>query len=76
MAARSASPHRTPVILLTLQEMMRLTSMSRSMIYELMGVSKFPKPVRVGARAVRWIADEVKTWIATRPRAGSDRPQR
>ena len=49
-------------------------ALSRSVIYELMAESPFPKPIRVGDRAVRWIEDEVVEYIASRPRAGSERP--
>ena len=33
-----------------------------------------PKPIRIGSRAVRWVEQEVLDFIASRPRAGSDRP--
>lgn len=75
MPGRS-SPYPTPVVLLTLRAVIRMTSIPRSTIYALKAAGQFPEPVRVGARGVRWIADEVTAWIATRPRAGSDLPVR
>ena len=60
--------------LLTLREVTEATAQSRSVIYALMAESRFPKPVRVGTRAVRWIEDEVAEYIASRPRAGTERP--
>ena len=60
--------------LLTLREVTAATALSRSAIYALMAESRFPKPIRVGTRAVRWIEDEVADYIASRPRAGSERP--
>jgi hypothetical protein len=41
-------------------------------IYELMGDGTFPKPVRLGERAVAWLESEVDAWILTqadKPRA-------
>lgn len=60
--------------LLTLRDVTAATALSRSAVYALMADSRFPKPIRVGARAVRWVEQEVLDFIATRPRAGSERP--
>ena len=60
--------------LLTLRDVMAATALSRSAIYALMAESRFPKPIRIGSRAVRWVEQEVLDFIASRPRAGSDRP--
>ena len=68
-AAASGMPR-----LLTLRDVTEATALSRSVIYDLMAESRFPKPLRVGDRAVRWIEDEVIEYIASRPRAGSQRP--
>ena len=59
--------------LLPLRDVIEMTAMSRSQIYALIAVGEFPRPVRVGVRAVRWIEDEVIEFVATRPRAGSER---
>ena len=74
MLGRSA-PRLTPA-LLTLREVIEVTSIPRSTIYERMTAGQFPRPVRVGARGVRWVAREIYAWIDTRPRAGSDLPVR
>ena len=58
--------------LLTLREVTAATALSRSSVYALMAESRFPKPVRIGTRAVRWVEREVVDFIASRPRAGSD----
>ena len=60
--------------LLTLRDVMAMTALSRSAVYALMAESRFPKPIRVGTRAVRWVEQEVADFIASRPRAGSERP--
>ena len=60
--------------LLTLRDVTAMTALSRSAVYALMAKSRFPKPIRLGTRAVRWVEQEVLDFIASRPRAGSDRP--
>ena len=62
--------------LLTLRDVTAATALSRSAVYALMAESRFPKPIRIGSRAVRWVESEVLDFIASRPRAGSDRPPR
>ena len=81
----TTDPHTPPVQpaagaamprLLTLRDVTAATALSRSAVYALMAESRFPKPIRIGARAVRWVEQEVLDFIATRPRGGSDRPAR
>ena len=61
--------------LLTLRDVTRMTAPSRSAVYALMAESRFPKPMRIASRAVRWVAQEVLDFIASRrARAGSYRP--
>ena len=57
--------------LLKLNEVVRLTSLSRSEIYRQMDEDHFPRPVRVGLRlrAVRWLRSEIEEWVRQRPRA-------
>jgi prophage regulatory protein len=41
--------------------------MARSTIYDLLRDDpSFPKPVRIGRRAVGWIESEIDTWLAER----------
>ncbi|MCH7830219.1 MAG: AlpA family transcriptional regulator [Proteobacteria bacterium] len=56
----------TDVTLLRLRDVMARTGLSRSAIYEKMGKSEFPKQVSLGARAVAWPDDAVKSWIQSR----------
>ncbi|MCY3845321.1 MAG: AlpA family phage regulatory protein [Acidobacteria bacterium] len=62
--------------LLTLREVKEITHLSRSVIYDLMERGLFPRPIRVGRRAVRWIEREVVEFIARCPRAGGGRPSK
>ena len=60
--------------LLTLRAVTQATALSRSAVYALMAESRFPKPIRIGSRAVRWVEQEVLDFIASRPRGGTERP--
>ncbi|WP_211460828.1 AlpA family transcriptional regulator [Collimonas silvisoli] len=42
------------------------TGFKRAHIYNLMSLGKFPKPVRLGIRAVGWDSVEIDQWIADR----------
>jgi len=52
--------------ILRLPEVKGKTGLSRSSIYEKMQRSEFPPPVKLGERAVGWIAAEVEDWVRTR----------
>ena len=43
------------------------TGLSRSTIYGMMDRNEFPRPVRIGRRAVAWPESVVKAWLAERP---------
>jgi len=42
------------------------TGFKRAHIYSLMQEGKFPKPIRLGIRAVGWDSLEIDQWIAER----------
>ena len=56
----------TDVTIWRLPVVMARTGLSRSAIYEKMAKSEFPKNVSLGARAVGWPDDAVKSWIQSR----------
>ncbi len=56
-------------ILLTRQQVEARTGLARSSIYRLMRLGRFPEPLRIGERAVRWSEAELSTWLASRPKA-------
>lgn len=45
---------------------MAMTGLSCSTIYDLMAKGQFPRPVRIGVRAVGWVESEIADWIASR----------
>lgn len=42
------------------------TGLSRSGIYDLMSRKLFPRPVRIGRRAVAWREADIREWLASR----------
>jgi prophage regulatory protein len=46
------------------------TGLSRSSLYAMMDAGEFPRPIRIGKRAVAWPQSAVEAWLATRPTAG------
>ena len=48
------------------------TGLSRSTIYQYVKDGAFPKPVRLGLRAVGWLESDVSAWIATRVKIARD----
>lgn len=55
--------------LMRVQDVIEATGMSRSSIYAAMTAGDFPRPVRIGRRAVAWRHDDIETWIDALPRA-------
>ena len=55
--------------ILRLSEIKRLTSLSRSSIYDMMAKGIFPKALRLGPKAIGWRTGEIREWLETRKRA-------
>ena len=60
---------QTTFRLLPRREVESMTGLSRTSIYRLMRLGRFPEPVRVGPKAVRWNEEELVSWLASRPKA-------
>ena len=52
-----------------LEERLGLT---RSSIYKMMDDGEFPRPMKIGRRAVGWRADEIAQWLEQQQEASSD----
>lgn len=52
--------HRLPAVI-------EITGLGRSTIYRMMDEGTFPKPIKLGQRAVAWQDDLIRQWIASRP---------
>lgn len=53
--------HRNKIM--RMKGVVELTGLSRSSIYQKIACNQFPKQVRLGARAVGWLHDEVNGWL-------------
>ncbi len=51
------------------REVEQVTRLSKASIYRQMHAGAFPKPIRLGERAVGWKADEIDEWLTSRERA-------
>lgn len=51
---------------LRLPEVRTRTGLSRSYIYALMKEGAFPRPVRLGKRAVGWLESDLDEWMAAK----------
>lgn len=47
-------------------EVARVTGAGKSTLYFWMAKGDFPKPRKLGARAVGWLASDVDAWISSR----------
>jgi len=56
--------------MLRCKEVQQITSRSRSAIYNGMADGTFPKPVKIGKRAVAWPESVIRQWIAERMEGG------
>ena len=55
--------------LLTRPQVEEQLGLSTSTLYRLMDKGLFPRPVRIGQRAVRWRSADLETWLSDRPEA-------
>ena len=58
--------------LLTRRDVQRITGYSRAHLYAEMRRGRFPLPLRLSPKNVRWVGEEVIKWIESRPRASGD----
>jgi len=47
-------------------EVEQTTGLSRSTLYSMMSEGTFPKPVKLGKRAVGWRASDISAWLESR----------
>lgn len=53
--------------ILRLPDVERRIGLSSSTIYAMMADGRFPRPIRIGKRAVGWPSDVVDDWVLDRP---------
>ena len=55
--------------LIKMPELRKMVGKGRTSIYEAVNEGFFPRPVKIGSRAVAWRLTEIQKWIEERPRA-------
>lgn len=55
--------------LMTIQQVCKATSLSRTTIWRLQQSGNFPKGVRLSSSRIAYPTSEIETWIACRPRS-------
>lgn len=58
--------HHTPTTILRLPSVLHVTALSRSTIYAMIAEGDFPKPLKLGKRAVGWREADVAAWLDER----------
>jgi prophage regulatory protein len=64
--------HSATMRVLRLNEVMKITGLRKTTIYQLQSIGEFPRRVKMTAQAVGWIEEEVRSWIKTRMAARTD----
>lgn len=54
----------SPPAIIRRKEVEARTGLCRSTIYQRIKDGKFPPPIRLGERSVRWVASEIDDWVA------------
>jgi len=49
--------------LIRIKEVMNRTGLARSTVYKYISEEAFPKPIKLGTRAVAWVESEIEAWI-------------
>jgi len=49
--------------LIRIKEVMNRTGLARSTIYKYISEDNFPKPIKLGTRAVAWVESEIEDWM-------------
>ncbi len=50
--------------ILRLRQVMSKTGLARSTIYDLIKKEAFPKPIKLAAKIVGWLENEIEEWIS------------
>ena len=55
-----------PIRVLRLAQVLEMTGLGKTTIYELQSAGKFPRSVKITAHSVGWMEDEVQSWLEER----------
>jgi prophage regulatory protein len=65
-----------PIRMLRLAQVIDITGLGKTKIYELQSEGSFPMRVQITAHSVGWIEEEVQAWLARRVAASNSLPAR
>jgi prophage regulatory protein len=68
---RSTAVRERPIRMLRLAQVIDMTGLGKTKIYELQAGGAFPMRVKITAHSVGWIEDEVQAWLARRVQAST-----
>lgn len=71
MPSTTQTEPNKPEKYLRLPAVENLTALRKSSIYSAVKAGTFPKPIRLGARAVAWKESDIAVWQAQREQAGA-----
>lgn len=57
---------------LRLKQLENQLNLSRSSIYKMIADGTFPKPIKLGRRAVGWRAEDIEKWLDNLQEASND----
>ena len=69
---RATMLQHMPVRLLKRQQVKEITTLSRARIYDMIKRGVFPKPIKIGERAVAWREADIIAWLDACMAAAAD----
>ncbi|WP_419942855.1 helix-turn-helix transcriptional regulator [Candidatus Palauibacter sp.] len=61
-----------PTRILRRPQVLRRIGLGKSTLYRMLDGGTFPRPVKLGLRAVGWREDEIEDWLGGRERVGRE----
>lgn len=55
--------------MMRIEDVKQATGLPKSTLYDQMSKGQFPRPRKIGPRAVAWLSSEIETWLNSRPMA-------
>lgn len=59
-------PYLRPIRMLRLAQVINLTGLGKTKIYELQAEGDFPMRIKITSTRVCWVEEEIQTWLARR----------
>jgi prophage regulatory protein len=66
---RLVKPKKTKERILRVENVLAIIGMKRSWLWGEIRAGNFPRPIRLGKRAIGWKESEIMEWICNRPKA-------